>query len=33
MRHKRPLPFPLLIPALSVGGTLVTLVLISLVAL
>jgi putative membrane protein len=33
MRHKEPLPFPLLIPILSVGGTLVTLVLIAFVAL
>lgn len=31
MRHKRPMPFPLLVPALSLGGTLVTLVLIGLV--
>lgn len=33
MRHKGPLPFPLLIPILSVGGSLVTLVLIAFVAL
>ena len=33
MRHQGPLPFPLLIPILSIGGTLVTLVLIAFVAL
>lgn len=33
MRHSRPLPFPLLIPILSIGGTLVTLTLISFIAL
>lgn len=33
MRQQGPLPFPLLIPILSVGGTLVTLVLIAFVAL
>ena len=33
MRHSGPLPFPLLIPILSIGGTLVTLVLISFIAL
>lgn len=33
MRHNRPLPFPLLIPILSIGGTLVTLTLISFIAL
>lgn len=33
MRHNGPLPFPLLIPLLSIGGTLVTLVLITHIAL
>ncbi|WP_313084693.1 YidH family protein [Pseudomonas sp.] len=33
MRHNGPLPFPLLIPILSVGGTLVILVLVSYIAL
>ena len=33
MRHKSPLPFPLLIPVLSIGGALVTLVLIAYIAL
>ena len=33
MRHSGPLPFPLLVPILSIGGTLVTLVLISYIAL
>ncbi len=33
MRHNGPLPFPLLVPILSIGGTLVTLVLISYIAL
>ena len=32
MRHKRPMPFPLLVPVLSIGGTLVILVMIGLVA-
>lgn len=33
MRHNGPLPFPMLIPLLSIGGTLVTLVLITYIAL
>ncbi|MCQ2029002.1 DUF202 domain-containing protein [Stutzerimonas zhaodongensis] len=33
MRHSGPLPFPMLVPILSIGGTLVTLVLISYIAL
>ncbi|MFF7708989.1 DUF202 domain-containing protein [Pseudomonas sp. NPDC007930] len=33
MRHKAPLPFPLLVPLLSLGGALVTAVLVVFVAL
>ncbi len=33
MRHSGPLPFPMLVPILSIGGTLVTLVLISYIAI
>lgn len=33
MRHNSPLPFPFLVPILSIVGTLVTLVLISYIAL
>ncbi|MCJ0973596.1 YidH family protein [Stutzerimonas marianensis] len=33
IRHQGPLPFPLLIPILSIGGTLVTLILIAYIVL